>query len=84
MNELLKKEQQNQQDQNGGPRLLSTKHIVNSGHSFNEHTKLTQSRLNTKTNAQLTSQKIVTPRATSANDPEARKIILEKLLQSAA
>lgn len=87
MNELFKKEAGAAADGNGSggaPRLLSTKHVLNSGHSFNENNKLTNSRLNTKTNAQVTNQKIVTPKATMANDPEARNKILEKLLQSAA
>lgn len=84
MSELFKKDPAAGDGSGGAPRLLSTKHILNSGHSFNENNKLTSSRLNTKTNAQVTNQKIVTPKATMANDPDARNKILEKLLQSAA
>jgi hypothetical protein len=80
MNELFKKDPGAGDASGGAPRLLSTKHVLNSGHSFNENNKLTNSRLNTKTNAQVTNQKIVTPKATMANDPDARNKILEKLL----
>lgn len=87
LNEFLKKEHNTSFDHAQPPRPPSTKHFMNSGHTFNENSKL-GSKLNTKTHAQVANgingPKIVTPKATMANDPEARSKLLGKLLQSAA
>jgi len=59
---------------------------LNSGHTFNGVYTL-GSKLNTKTNAQLTANKansIITPKAnTAGNDPETHRKLLEKMQQDA-
>lgn len=73
--------------QNTGQLLQSNRHFyLNSGNTFNGGNNI-GSRLNTKTNAQLTANKgsnIITPKVnTIGADPETHRKMLEKMLQDA-